>query len=393
MHDNGLVQPGVLTRQLFTEKDIGKRKVAAVAARLKEIRPEIEIEARVGDLLSGPLAHGDWTDGSDVVIDTTGSGPVMTKIEATRRDKANATPFVSMALGHTAERAVVSVAAADYSGGPLDIDRKLGLECSRRSDLDESADEFWPREARATVFQPEPGCSDATFVGSCTDVSLLAAAMLNLAARDLGAPGAPATGHLLAQPGAQPSGSLAHKTFGWPPDRVLNDPVSGYEIRMSSAAWHEIAGWISNNGRTRGTAIETGGLLFGECNGLLKVLWVDEVSGPPPDSSHSAGGFICGVQGSHDLACEKAKRTQGLVRFVGIWHTHPTGPTLPSEADLQAMEQLVQSSSGLRGKTLMLIVGNDDGSGRRAAAYCLGAEDIARIRSVGRTRLSLTCVS
>lgn len=237
LRDNGIVTPGVLARQLFTDDDIGKPKTTALSQRLKAIRPGAEIEEHVGDLLSGPLASDDWTDGADVVIETTGASSVMAKMEAARRGQFRDCAFVAMAIGHTAERAMMLVAMAEHSGGPVDIDRKLRQECYRRQELRPYAEEFWPQQPRALIFQPEPGCSDATFTGSCADVALLAAAMLNAAAGDLRAESGPAHAHLLAQHAAVVAPATAHTTFSWPADHILEDPASGYEVRVHSGAW------------------------------------------------------------------------------------------------------------------------------------------------------------
>jgi integrative and conjugative element protein (TIGR02256 family) len=393
LHDNGIVTPGILVRQLFTDGDIGKPKVAALSTRLRAIRPDIEIEERTGNLLSGPLASGDWTDGGDLVIETTATGAVMSKAEAVRRREGRRSPFVSMALGHTAEKGMVLIVGAGHSGGPLDVDRKLRQECYRRPELLDYAREFWPQHGRTEIFQPEPGCSDATFTGSCTDVALLAATMLNLAAEELNATDAPAVAHLVSQPEPFASVSRRHKRFSWPADQVLEDLSSGYEVRLASAASREMTGWISANGRIRGVSVETGGLLFGERNDLLKIVWVDEVSGPPPDSSHSPSGFICGVQGTAELANEKANRTAELVRFLGMWHTHPGGLPLPSATDLRGIEQLVQATHSLSGKSLMLIVGGEADRDYPAASYVFSVEDFERIRTLGLTRLCSIHVS
>jgi integrative and conjugative element protein (TIGR02256 family) len=386
LRDNGVVTPGILARQLFSDDDIGKPKVRVLSAKLKSIRPAIEIEEHTGNLLSGPLASGDWTDGADVVIETTGAGAVLSKAEAARRRGGRRSPLVSMALGHTAENAMMLIAGVDHSGGPLDIDRKLRQECYRRPELREYAEEFWPRQARTEIFQPEPGCSDATFTGSCADVAMLAGAMLNLAAQELSAPSAPAVAHLLAQPALLAANSRTHKRFSWPADQMLEDLSSGYEVRLASTAWSEMTGWIAANDRAHGISVETGGLLFGERNDLLKIVWVDEVSGPPPDSTQSASGFVCGVQGTAELASEKGKRTAELVRFLGMWHTHPGGLPLPSETDLHGIEQLVQATHSRRGKSLMLIVGSGNCEEYLTAPYLFSTEDFERIRAGGLTR-------
>jgi len=384
--DNGIVTPGILARQLFTDEDIGQPKVKALASRLRCIRPGIEIEEHVGNLLSGPLTSDDWTNGADVVIESTGSGAVMTKMESIRHRTQKRTAFISMALGHNAERAMMLIASAAYSGGPLDIDRKLRQECYRRPELNQYTEEFWPKQARTDIFQPEPGCSDATFMGSCADVAVLSAAMLNAAAGELRAEMSRAVAHLFAQGGELSAPAKPQKRFAWPTDRILEDPASGYEVRVNSVAWRELTGWIGQNDRTRGAAVETGGLLFGERSDLLKLLWIDEVSGPPPDSIRSAAGFICGIQGTAELAREKLDRTRGQLTFLGMWHTHPSGLPLPSSTDLRAVEQLVQATGSPRDKSFMLIVGGGGVEQYTAAAYLFASEDFERIRTSDLTR-------
>jgi integrative and conjugative element protein (TIGR02256 family) len=386
LHDSGVVTPGILTRQLFFDSDIGKAKVGALAERIRAVRPDIEIEEHPEDLLTGSLSSDDWTNSADMVIETTASGAVMSKTEAVRRERGANCPFVSMALGHLAHNAMLLIAAVDHSGGPLDIDRKLRLECYHRPELREFSEEFWPQKPRSDIFQPEPGCSDPTFIGSCADVAALAATMLNLTALELKSRSAPAIAHLLAQPTGLISNSSTHKRFDWPANQILDEPSSGYQVRLAATAWSEMQGWIAANNRTRSNEVETGGLLFGERNELLKIVWVDDLSGPPPDSSHSRSGFVCGTSGTAELARDKSERTRGLVRFLGMWHTHPNGLPVPSATDLNGIEQLIQATHTSQGRQLMLIVGGNTSSGYALASYLFNREDFETIRAAGQTR-------
>lgn len=128
--------------------------------------------------------------------------------------------------------------------------------------------------------------------------------------------------------------------------------------------------------------------MFGERNDLLKILWVDEVSGPPPDSVRSPSGFVCGVHGTSALATEKAKRTRNMLHFLGMWHTHPGGLPLPSATDMSGIAQLVKATGSADGKSFMLIVGGNEGGPYPTAAYLFSAEDFERIRNGGLTRPS-----
>jgi len=385
LRDEGVVTPGILTRQLFVEGDIGKPKVVALSERLKAIRPNIEIEAYTHNLRRKPLSLVDWSDGSDAVIETTGSASVLSKFEAARRRCENRKPFVSMALGHTAQNAMLLFAGRSHSGGALDVDRKLRQSCYRDTSLKGFTEEFWPSQPRTAIFQPEPGCSDATFIGSCPDVASLAATMLNLAAEELAEEDEPAIAYLITQPSRRVSSFNSLRRFSWAADRIVGDPTSGYEVRIAPSAWSETSGWIAQNNRVRGVGIETGGLLFGQRNDLLKIIWIDEASGPPPDSSFSPNGFVCGIHGTSELAAEKTKRTSGMLAFTGMWHTHPGGMPVPSPTDIQGIEHLVDATRTKHGKSLMLIVG---GRYRRytVASYVFGADDFKKIRAGTYTR-------
>lgn len=358
LRDNGIVTPGVLVRQPFDDADIGNPKAFALRDRLRRIRPDLEVDVSLDSILDVPLGGPDWVGGADVVIDATASTSVMGLLEQRRTSsEVRPVPVVSMAIGHDARRSMVVLSLPAHMGGPLDVSRRLKLEACNHANLREFLDEFWPAERRA-FFQPEPGCSDATFVGSAADVAGLAAIMLNLAAADLEAPAAnaTATGHFVIQPHARGAGQYPSASFAWGPDYVSADVHAGYQVRISSSAWTEMRSWIVHSRDEVGPEVETGGLLFGERDDAAKVIWVSEVSGPPSDSSASAKKFICGVAGTAAMNAEKRRRTRGSVHYMGMWHTHPDSVPLPSMTDWAGMRRLVKAAGGA-GRVLMLIVG------------------------------------
>jgi integrative and conjugative element protein (TIGR02256 family) len=299
-------------------------------------------------LLEVPLGGPDWVAGADIVIDATASTSVSGLLEQRRwTSEVRAVPVVSMAIGHDARRGMVVLSLPEHTGGPLDVSRRLKLEACNQAVLSGFRDEFWPAERRP-FFQPEPGCSDATFVGSSGDVAGLAALMLNLAAADLAAPPdkAAATGHFLVQPHAAGAGGCPSASFAWRPDHVSVDVHAGYQIRISPTAWAEMRSGIARSRDAVGPEVETGGLLFGERDDSAGVLWVSEVSGPPSDSSASAKKFVCGVAGTAEMNAEKRSRTRGSVQYVGMWHTHPDSVPLPSPTDWAGMRRLVRAAGG-----------------------------------------------
>lgn len=360
LRDNAVVTPGILVRQPFDDADIGRAKAAALGDRLRRIRPDLEVVAETGCILDEPVQSPGWMTRVDLVVDATASTSVMHLVERCRMNSAHRpVPVVSLAIGHNADRGMVTLAFPVHSGGTLDVCRRLKLEVCDRADLRGYLNEFWPAVPRPH-FQPEPGCSDATFVGSSADVAALAAMMLNLVALDLRATDdRTAAAHLVAQPHATAPGEPLAAHFSWKADHLSVDIHAGYQIRISPHAWAEMRRWIVKSRDAVGPQVETGGLLFGERDESVGVIWVSEVSGPPTDSTASADEFTCGIAGTKEMNEEKRSRTRGSVQYLGMWHTHPDSYPLPSPTDWLGMRRLVKEAGG-GNRSLMLIVGSPE---------------------------------
>ena len=155
------------------------------------------------------------------------------------------------------------------------------------------------------------------------------------------------------------SGALRRElTHEFEPDVKLSDGRGGFEVRLSRRALTSMLTWMRRSERVHGTRIETGGVVFGAVDDFLKVVWIDEVSGPPADSTATLAGFVCGTAGVAELAQESQHRSGGSTSFVGMWHTHPQGLPIPSSTDLAAMRELLAGESTYVGRRfLMLIAG------------------------------------
>ena len=98
-------------------------------------------------------------------------------------------------------------------------------------------------------------------------------------------------------------------------------------------------------------------MLFGERDDAAGVIWVDEISGPPPDSVETPELFLCGTDGVLELDDYKRKRSHGSVRFLGMWHTHPNQSADFSSRDLRGMVELLDAARSPQAQGLVLIVG------------------------------------
>ena len=348
--DNRRVAPGLLVRQGFEDSDIGRSKAKALADRLKRIKPDLEIEALIADLIHRIGEAGPLPD-VDLVIDCTASSAVRMKLEQTLCGNGARPPIASMGVSYDASSAIATLSTAAHSGGPLDVIRRLKLEVCRKSRLSKLGDTFWPTTPRSEPFQPEPGCSEPTFVGSDADLAGLSARMLNAVARALRKldEGKTSAGWIVEEQG--PS-----HAFSWPPDHTLEEKGRGYSVRVSPEAVRELRAWARRSARTAGPTVETGGLVFGELNEAAGVLWVTDVEGPPPDSDAAEDHFTCGTEGMEEAADERDRRFRGSVACIGSWHTHPTTRAQPSAVDIRAVAQLLAAPDSTRRTFVLLIL-------------------------------------
>ncbi len=333
--DNGVVNPGILVRQGFEDADIGKPKVAALSDRLKRIAPDVTVEPFFADLIDQLGGDAPVPD-VDLVIDCTASPAVRMRLEQQLHGIDLRPPIAALAIDRNAATGMATLSSPSHSGGTLDVVRRLKLEACRNSRLSRPLEGFWPESPTHERFQPEPGCSEPTFVGSNADLASLSARMLNAVARELAESDGQhvAFGWFVEEPGR------IHG-FAWRPDHIAELPGGRYTVRVSRGAAREMRAWARRSVRTDGPSVETGGLAFGEMNEAAGVIWVTDVEGPPPDSDASETHFTCGIQGTREAAEEKRIRFRGSVECVGSWHTHPTSGPGPSGVDLNAVVQLL----------------------------------------------------
>jgi predicted acylesterase/phospholipase RssA/molybdopterin/thiamine biosynthesis adenylyltransferase len=351
--DEGIVTPGILVRQNFTDSDIGKPKSKALAERLRAINPNCQVAHEFRDVLQDQEGSSERDQSIDLIVDATASGIVLTKTEERWKEHPeDRRPIATVAVDANARRGMVILVQPDHSGGPLDVARRMKLATCSQPRLNEFRDAFFPDDPPAP-FQPEPGCSQPTFIGSSVDTAYLAASMLNFVANEMNSEERPtAVGGFLPSSNARQCERLPFTT-----DVCIDDPQSGYQTRVTLAAWNSLQACTHESARIRGAEEETGGLLLGELDEYLKIVWVSEASGPPPDSTHSPELFLCGVEGTTELNDVRKHQTNGTVSYVGTWHIHPVSEPIPSARDYTAMNALF--SEGLRPpeQLLLLIVG------------------------------------
>lgn len=365
LYDKDKVSPGILVRQPYVDEDVGLYKVDCLARRLEAIG-RATVTANRKDLLASALLSDDWHDNADILIDATASASVRLRAEEANRFRPAPGATLAMMVGHDAERALAAVIPAGYPGLAEDVFRAAKLRACADKRLVGFADEFWPDHPRADLFQPEPGCSDATFRGSAVEVAGLTAILMRDAAPRLAVADHQAHAIFTALPSVEHPGTN-HAEINVDASVRLPDSAGAYEIRLSATARKSLGKLMRQHASGAHPDDETGGVLFGRRDEIVDVIWIDEVGPPPDDSVSSPTRFDCGVKGVAEAVDQARKQSRDETGYIGLWHTHPNCDAVLSLVDVDGMFGLVHGHEDLP-EALMLIVAGS-ARAKRAAAY------------------------
>lgn len=103
--------------------------------------------------------------------------------------------------------------------------------------------------------------------------------------------------------------------------------------------------------------LETGGMLIGYRKGSDAI--VTDVVGPGPNAIHKKLFFEHDNNWQRKQADELFYATDGQLRYLGDWHSHPDGPVQTSSLDLQTVKLIRNTPEALTPNPLMLIIGGD----------------------------------
>jgi integrative and conjugative element protein (TIGR02256 family) len=361
--DDSEVRPGVLVRQPYMHADIGRNKATALAARLGNITPESRVPPWPLDAQA--MITGDRPMPEvDLVIDATANRPVASALERMRWTSGRPQPpLLSMVVGHDCERGAATLALPGASGAGVDILRRLAITASADEDLHDVLDDFFPDHPRGTLFQPEPGCSDPTYVGSAADLATFAGQLLNDALAILTAAARaddaafPQRWASVVRTSAAESARASRRTLQWSNDHVHRDRELQYQMRIDPAALTAMRREVVLMADKRGPHVETGGILLGQIDRASRVVWISEATGPPPGSDTHVAGFKLDPAQARGWAQRRRWLTRSMVAFIGAWHTHPNHQALPSGQDDDAMRKMARHGVPV---LLMILGGGPD---------------------------------
>ena len=105
---------------------------------------------------------------------------------------------------------------------------------------------------------------------------------------------------------------------------------------------------------------ETGGVFIGTRDMLRKIIHIVDTIPSPPDSEELPTSYIRGFDGLGKRLAEISTATDGMVGYLGEWHSHPARTAVsPSGADFKVLEWITDTAAHDGTYGVMGIVGDD----------------------------------
>lgn len=178
------------------------------------------------------------------------------------------------------------------------------------------------------------GCGSITTIVSDATISLQASAMANIIQKRLEY-GSKEIGELYIGT-LRDDINLFWNKFDIQPPVILSDEIYNMQVRVSS----EVIKKIEAESKLH-YPNETGGVLVGHISIVNNVYTIVDLIDATEDSIRKPTYFELGTKGLKSKITEYVEKTNGLLTYIGTWHSHPRGGG-PSQMDLNMKKKLME---------------------------------------------------
>lgn len=106
---------------------------------------------------------------------------------------------------------------------------------------------------------------------------------------------------------------------------------------------------------------ETGGMLLGSFDTERHLIYIVDTIPSPPDSEEWPPLYIRGLRGLPSAVDHVTMQTDGMLEYIGEWHSHPNGTAIdPSEDDKRVFEWLAELMDREGLPPVMIIAGDKE---------------------------------
>lgn len=194
------------------------------------------------------------------------------------------------------------------------------------------------------------GCGSLTTIVSDATISLQAASMANIIQNRLEY-GSKDFGELYIGQ-IQNNINISWQNLEVLPPVILNESTYNMQVRVSP----RVIDMIKKESKKH-LPNETGGVLIGHISLVNRTFTIVDFIDAPEDSKRSPGYFELGTIGLKDKIESYEVKTNGLLTYIGTWHSHPLGGG-PSVTDKGMKEKLMKDRENCPSVCLIYSSGN-----------------------------------
>lgn len=153
--------------------------------------------------------------------------------------------------------------------------------------------------------------------------------------------------------------TLDVQTFDVPVAAVYKQEFAcGWEVIYNANVLEHI-----NRARKNRLPKETGGILLGTFDMVRRKIFIADTIDSPPDSEEYPTAYIRGIAGIGKQLNQIAAITDGTIRYVGEWHTHPDGYETAMSEDDKVLFAWLRGHMAVEGLPALMLIAGERGYG------------------------------
>lgn len=104
---------------------------------------------------------------------------------------------------------------------------------------------------------------------------------------------------------------------------------------------------------------ETGGILLGKFNKENRVVEITEVH-ELKTNFFSRILYKRSGRKAQKIINRRWNETNGVINYIGEWHTHPNMQAVPSSTDISSLKEITEKVKGVLPGTILIIAGKEN---------------------------------
>lgn len=104
---------------------------------------------------------------------------------------------------------------------------------------------------------------------------------------------------------------------------------------------------------------EAGGILLGKVRADYSEYIIEDISEPSSKDKRFRFGFIRNKNNAQKIINEAFQKSNGIIHYLGEWHTHPECNPTPSTVDRELIDKSMNETKNVLDMIFMIILGYD----------------------------------